>query len=51
MKDYTKSDYLILYICAVCDKEHYFSIESLPGGNEHCEYCEYCSGVLEREHP
>jgi len=39
-------DYVILYICSDCGKEHYFSPYSLPGGKEHCEYCEYCSGVL-----
>ena len=38
-------DYLILYNCSVCGKEHYFSLHSLPGGDE---YCEYCSGRLEK---
>ena len=39
-------DYLILYICVDCEEEHYFDDDSLPGGDEHCEYCEYCSGKL-----
>jgi len=42
------SDMLILYECVSCGKEHYFDIDSLPGGDEHCEYCEGCSGWLQR---
>jgi hypothetical protein len=41
-------DYLILYICSICGEEHYFSMYSLPGGDEHCEYCEHCSRKLEK---
>jgi late competence protein required for DNA uptake (superfamily II DNA/RNA helicase) len=37
---------LILYICNECGKEHYFEADSLPCGEEHCEYCEECQGVL-----
>jgi len=43
------SDYLILYVCEDCEKEHYFETDSLPGGAEHCEYCEECSGKLVKE--
>lgn len=38
--------YVVLYICATCRQEHYFDLDSLPGGAEHCEYCELCSGLL-----
>ncbi len=43
------NELLILYICNDCEKEHYFEIDSLPGGKEYCNYCEYCSGLLIRE--
>ena len=39
-------DILILYICDECGEEFYFSADSLPGGDEHCEYCENCCGQL-----
>lgn len=42
-------DFVILYICQECDREHYFRPDSLPGGNEHCQYCEECGGKLESE--
>lgn len=41
------SDLLILYICSECRKEHYFELDQIPGGKEHCEYCEKCSAKLE----
>lgn len=40
------SDYLILIVCEACGEEHYFDLESLPGGEEHCEYCEHCCARL-----
>ena len=40
------SDFLILVECEVCGQEQYFLPESLPGGNEHCEYCENCYAKL-----
>ncbi len=40
------NDILILYTCSICFKEHYFDSDSLPGGDENCEYCEDCSGKL-----
>ena len=40
------SDYLILFFCEDCGEEHYFDIDSLPGGLEHCKYCEICAGLL-----
>lgn len=41
-----ESDYLILIECPKCGQEHYFELDSLPGGLEHCEYCEACSEKL-----
>jgi hypothetical protein len=43
------SDFLVCYVCEVCGEEFYFTPESLPGGEEHCEYCEVCCGKLIRE--
>ncbi|KKK60690.1 hypothetical protein LCGC14_3021860 [marine sediment metagenome] len=40
------NEILILFICKDCGFEHYFEINNLPGGDEHCEYCENCSGKL-----
>jgi hypothetical protein len=37
---------LILIICDSCGEEHYFQIDSLPNGLEHCEYCEFCGSRL-----
>ena len=43
---YSDSEYLVMYFCKTCGIEQYFSVDSLPGGLEHCEYCEYCGGDL-----
>jgi len=42
----TMTDYLIQYECCECGNVEYFDIDSLPGGDEHCEYCSKCSGKL-----
>lgn len=42
----TDSEYLVMWFCQECFEEHYFSINSLPGGEEHCPYCEHCGGKL-----
>lgn len=39
-------DYLVLYICPNCGEEYYFAVDSLPGGDEFCEYCDICDGKL-----
>jgi len=40
------SDYLVCYVCELCGEEHFFDIDNLPGGEEHCEFCETCGGKL-----
>ena len=45
-KDNEMADYLIMIECSECGNEHYFDPESLPGGDEHCEYCEICYSPL-----
>ncbi|MBN3871634.1 hypothetical protein [Nostoc sp. JL33] len=43
------TDLLIQIICSSCQLEHYFELNSLPGGEEYCEYCEECSEKLALE--
>jgi hypothetical protein len=40
------SDYLMVFVCPNCGYEYYTDTESLPGGEEHCEYCPECSSPL-----
>jgi len=35
-------DILKMIACSNCGHEHYFELDQLPGGQEHCEYCEVC---------
>lgn len=46
--DYTdyNNGMLELIECPGCGEEFYFELDSLPGGDEHCEYCEICCGRL-----
>lgn len=37
---------MILLTCDHCGYDHYFKVDSLPGGPEHCEYCEVCARKL-----
>lgn len=41
-------DYIIFYICEVCGNDEYFEIDSLPGGDEFCNFCSECGGILVR---
>lgn len=43
------NEYLKLIICEACGHEEYFSLDNLPGGDEHCEYCAVCSAPLPKE--
>ena len=49
MTGYKTTDLLIYIVCPNCGLEHYFELNSLPGGKEHCEYCEECSEKLPLE--
>ena len=46
MNNPNESEYLVMFFCKDCEEEEYFSLDSLPGGEEHCEYCEHCGGLL-----
>jgi rRNA maturation endonuclease Nob1 len=45
----TSDEILVMYECSACGEEHYFSADSLPGGDEFCEFCDCCGGKLAKE--
>ena len=46
MTKYKTTDLLIYIVCSKCGVEHYFELDSLPRGKEHCECCEQCNEKL-----